>query len=277
MTVHPVRGFTVRALALLALAALMGLLVTPPARADPVTDAIFTLHCTYSHSLPDDPIVYPGVAGASHAHDFMGNDSANAFSTYDSMRASTTRCLVSADTAGYWVPALFTAAGTQVTPTGMNLYYRNGPGGSTAFPPDFRIVARGGPDFGWACGGVRPFLPTIPDCTGQLPIRSHITFPSCWDGVQTHSDDTSHVTWADVNTLACPAGFGIRLPRIQLNVSYGGIETCFGCYLSSGAPSTFHSDFWNTWDQSTLEHLVAKINAGVTCHDLRDGAPCLEA
>jgi hypothetical protein len=28
--------------------------------------------CPFSHSLPDDPIVYPGQPGMSHMHDFFG-------------------------------------------------------------------------------------------------------------------------------------------------------------------------------------------------------------
>src|SRR4051794_35405056 len=46
---------------------------------------IFVTHCFYSHTLPDDPIVHPNMPGASHQHDFFGNDSTNASSTLDSM------------------------------------------------------------------------------------------------------------------------------------------------------------------------------------------------
>jgi len=40
-----------------------------------------------------------------------------------------------------------------------------------------------------------------------------------------------------------------------------------GCHLSSDMPgdvpgSTLHADFWNTWDQATLEQLVnTQLNA----------------
>lgn len=250
----------------------------PAAHASAQTDALFSLHCNYSHSNMDDPILYPGQPGLSHEHDFMGNDSIDAFSTYDTLQAATSRCHILQDHAGYWVPALYTASGSHILPNNMNLYYRNGPGGSTPFPANFRMVARASTpnDTGWACGGKRPFLSYIPDCTGQKPIRAHVTFPSCWDGVMTGGDDSAHLAMAAQPSLACPAGFPIRVPRIQLNVSYAGApHTCAGCYLSSGAPSTLHSDFINAWDQAELEHLVAVINTGVTCHDLKDGDPCL--
>ena len=43
--------------------------------------ASFISHCAFSHSLPDDPIVHPGVPGASHQHDFFANTTTSATST----------------------------------------------------------------------------------------------------------------------------------------------------------------------------------------------------
>ena len=37
--------------------------------------------CTYSHSLPDDPIVAFRQPGGSHLHDFVGARTTDAFST----------------------------------------------------------------------------------------------------------------------------------------------------------------------------------------------------
>src|SRR5919197_133805 len=54
----------------------------------------FVVRCPYSHSLMDDPIVFPGQPGASHMHDFFGNESVNAFSTMASMLAGQTTCRV---------------------------------------------------------------------------------------------------------------------------------------------------------------------------------------
>src|SRR5437773_1769395 len=50
----------------------------------------FVVSCPFSHRLPDDPIVYPGQPGASHLHDFFGNTSVDAASTYSQLRRSTT-------------------------------------------------------------------------------------------------------------------------------------------------------------------------------------------
>ena len=67
----------------------------------------FIENCTFSHQAPDDPIVFPGKAGASHQHTFVGNRTTDASSTYDSLRAGGTSCTRRADTAAYWVPALY--------------------------------------------------------------------------------------------------------------------------------------------------------------------------
>src|SRR5918999_702294 len=79
--------------------------------------------CRFSHRAPDDPIVFPGKAGASHDHSFVGNRTTDAFSTYASLRAGGTSCRRQADTAAYWVPTLYQGA-TAVLPLGATIYYR---------------------------------------------------------------------------------------------------------------------------------------------------------
>jgi len=108
--------------------------------------------CGYTHSLMDDPIVFPDKPDASHLHDFLGNKSTKASSTLDSMRSAGTSCTLAADTAGYWAPALF-RNGTKVSPTGswaghstrQQIYYRdNNVAAGThinTIPADLRLVA----------------------------------------------------------------------------------------------------------------------------------------
>ena len=83
----------------------------------------FHTSCDLSHVRSDDPIVYPGQPGASHLHDFFGNASTDASSTYRSMRAGNTTCSFAGDTSGYWSPALVNRSGGTVKPTGMTAYY----------------------------------------------------------------------------------------------------------------------------------------------------------
>jgi len=65
----------------------------------PLHDGIFLSVCLPSHVAKDDPIVHPGEPGASHQHEFFGNTTTDANSTYESLRAGGTTCRIAADKA----------------------------------------------------------------------------------------------------------------------------------------------------------------------------------
>ena len=261
-----------------------GCLVAAPPASRAGSGGGWLLKCALSHTAPDDPIVHPGMQGMSHLHDFFGNTTTNANSTYRSMLAAASTCPVG-DTAGYWAPALF-RDGVKVNPAGPGVreqvYFRaNDLAAGTrveAFPPDLRVVAgnahasspAGNPALGheiyWGCSdnsvGGKPLAPPRACPTGILSL--HIGFPHCWDGVLTHRDDSAHLRYPTGGR--CPAGFPHALPRLILRLEYpvgraGGTIT-----LASGGPWTAHGDFWNTWDQARLERLVsACLDAGRDC------------
>src|SRR5438552_19205160 len=92
---------------------------------------VFITDCLPTHRAPDDPIVFPGQPGASHSHDFFGNPTTDANSTYATMTAATsTSCLVGDDTAGYWMPTPSIPPGGVFHANGTNgdirAYYTNG-------------------------------------------------------------------------------------------------------------------------------------------------------
>ena len=98
----------------------------------------FVSRCAFSHSAPDDPIVYPGRPGLSHDHSFVGNTTTNASSSLSSLLAGGTTCERPGDTAAYWMPTLFVDA-QPVTPTFAQIYYRRRTMRHVeAFPPGFR-------------------------------------------------------------------------------------------------------------------------------------------
>ncbi len=81
----------------------------------------FRFICNPGQLLADDPIVKPGLPGASHSHDFFGATGTNASSTEATMRAAGTTCVnTPGDTAGYWVP-------TAYRPSGEPLVMERGP------------------------------------------------------------------------------------------------------------------------------------------------------
>lgn len=233
----------------------------------------FVIRCDASHRAADDPIVFPGQPGASHEHQFTGNRSTNANSTYDSMQAAATSCLLPGDKAGYWVPTFLDPQNQPVTPLFSFSYYRNTPVALTtqAFPPDFRLVAGGEQDPAavfWKCfkdaSGLQ-HVTAIPTCAGPGNwLVLHIDFPQCTDGRTDSPDHRSHAV-RPVGK-ACPADHPVKVPQLGLNFRW-----CLDCggpgyHFSDGSTVLPHADFWNSWIQSELERLVSTcLNAGKVC------------
>jgi hypothetical protein len=254
----------------------------------------FFSNCLFSHAGNDDPIVLPHRSGRSHAHTFFGNVSTNAHSTVRSLRRAETTCRIGADTAAYWIPTLY-QGGREVRPVKAQLYYvMRGYGQMRAFPAGLKVVsgdaAARRPQARhiayWACGGgggVRSAASaTVPTCTSVrmrymvvvkrcpscAPVRTrrdvrkqtflelHVNFPDCWNGRDLDSaDHISHMAYS--RQYRCPASHPVKVPLIRLNVQYptkGGNDV----ELASGGQFSGHADFFNAWDQDTLERLVAE-------------------
>lgn len=254
----------------------------------------FITTCPYDHSLPDDPVKFPGKPGASHLHDFLGNKTTKASSTYATMTAGATTCGTPGDTAGYWAPALY-KNGVKINPAGSfggrntreKFYYTANHylAGTKVepFPPGFAMIrgyamatsvadanahgARWGTAMWWGCAdnsvGGKPTSP--PNCTVGI-ITAHVEFPSCWDGVTVAGDEIAAGHVKDASGGQCPTGFPHHLPMLVERIEYPVGTSSSGITLSSGATYTFHADFWQTWQQSKLNSLVANcLSAGVDC------------
>src|SRR3954451_7060264 len=63
-------------------------------------------NCTVNHALNDDPIVFPGLAGASHNHSFLGNPHTDAQSTPQSLVGGPASGQHAKDASGAWFPTL---------------------------------------------------------------------------------------------------------------------------------------------------------------------------
>src|SRR4030067_2465812 len=90
-------------LSVLAALAFIVALATPAQAAAPG----WITSCNYSHSANDDPIVFPGVPGAAHLHDFIGARNTDADSTPVTLRLGGTTCTMPDDLSAYWVPARY--------------------------------------------------------------------------------------------------------------------------------------------------------------------------
>ncbi|HET8527064.1 MAG TPA: DUF1996 domain-containing protein [Actinomycetota bacterium] len=251
--------------------ALLGL----PAPAAAAPPGQFVVRCPYSHSLMDDPIVFPGQPGASHMHDFFGNQGVNAFSTMASMLAGQTTCRVPSDTAGYWTPAA-SIKGVAIEPTVMRIYYLGSSAGAVeTIPAGLQIVGGNrdatspaeNPHVKWNCGQTKdvktPDRDAPYDCTPwAVPYKfvdgivAVIDFPSCWNGIGLRPEDVAYPVAG-----SCPPGFGHVIPKLSERVHFGVMDPTRGgtlaFKLSSGPWYTMHADFWNTWQQERLDQLVA--------------------
>lgn len=242
----------------------------PASAHGPVHDGIFLSVCRPSHVASDDPIVHPGEPGASHQHEFFGNTTTGANSTYASLRAGDTTCRIGADTAGYWVPTLY-ADGQRVAPLKVNAYYLRGrgPARTAAFPAGLKMIAGDGEATaaqsvaitGWKCSGIQAVGLTAEPVA--CPAGRHevlvIRFPECWNGKDLDSaDHKRHMAYR--TGRLCPAGYPVRVPRLSLNIHYD-VAAVDDLTLASGSIHSAHADFFNAWNQAALARLVrANLN-----------------
>ena len=272
----------------LALGATILVPIAPPVDAATRTGN-FVVSCRYSHSLPDDPIVFPGLPGASHLHDFFGNITTTATSTVESMLAGTAMCKEANDTAGYWAPTAY-MNGVQVSPLVMRIYYLGQPNEILeTIPPGLQMIGGNkdatspaeNPHVRWFCGSTRavqtPRMDRPYDCTSWAAqygfvdgVVGIVDMPSCWDGVGLLPGNVTYRV-----DQSCPSGFPHVLPRLSQRVHFGIMnplnpDGSVALSLSSGPYHTLHSDFWNTWQQERLDQLVENcLVAGVHCGDAR--------
>ena len=237
----------------------------------------FHLTCMYTQSRTDDPIVFPNKPGASHLHQFFGNVSTSATSTFTTMQRSGTSCRFAGDRSAYWAPALISTTGQEVKPISLTAYYYAGNGRVVAFPPNFRLIAGAVSGshttdlskFGYTCGGGTPTSTTPPNC-GSLQVKAVVVFPSCWNGKYIDSlDHRSHMAYPRGN--GCPSGYPVLLPKIVLHIRYP-VTNATGYRLSSDvgmgytSGMSMHADFWNVWDPTALNSAVTNcLNAGKDC------------
>ena len=243
--------------------------------------------CNYSHSSQDDPIVHFGKPGAAHLHDFIGNQTTDFASTFDSLRAGGTKCTMTGDASAYWVPALF-KDGARVTPTATMknalAYYRRAGvrDGVTVqnFPPGFRMIIghqhamspaenQGitSKNIIFKCGpGSTMDLSAPPaQCSSGIMVISY-KFPNCWDGRNVDSaDHISHVAYPMGG--GCPASHPVPLPRLEMFIRYlVGTAPIGTVTLSSGPYYTAHMDFFNGWRPQAMQYLLDNcINNGRDC------------
>jgi hypothetical protein len=252
-------------------------------KTDPVPAGVgnlpeFRADCKYSHRLADDPIVLPGLPGASHMHSFVGNKALDADTKAgDLMKFTATTCKPVEDHSAYWVPTLYdNATNKPVETTGFRVYYRslrNNSAGQMPMPNGLRMVvgdakkkvptprgAQGqfycafyGP--GDLDGIARSTNGNWPICGQPATLHFMMQFPDCWDGKHLDSPNhKDHVVFG--SDSACPRSHPVRIPAITFDIQYGAKGTKAGYYLSSDktgkSASSMHGDAFVMWDADAM-------------------------
>ncbi|XVU23471.1 DUF1996 domain-containing protein [Actinoplanes sp. CA-054009] len=253
----------------------------PPDTNPPTTHHEFQANCSVSRSnLNDDPIVFPGLPGASHSHTFMGNTTTYAGTTLASLKAGGTSCITPGDKTGYWMPTLLNGD-TAVQPIGRQvIYYKSGVidyRSVRPFPAGLRYVV-GSPqatleDFrnspgaveGFECGD-SSFNWDIPaTCAAGTQLNARMQAPSCWDGLHLDTPDhKSHMAYPVLGV--CPADHPVAVPMIEFKMAWPVSGDMRNVRFSSGRGYSFHYDVFNAWDAPTLAALTTHcINGGLQC------------
>lgn len=222
----------------------------------------FRFVCGPGQILADDPIVFPNQPGRSHLHQFYGNLSANAHSTYESLRRAGKSSCSGPDQAlnrsAYWMPALLDGKGNVIRPNYVTVYYKRFPKdspectnrvfskGCVTIPNGLRMIAgrdmlnlRAPPTggFHFSCtkasgetagtGAYKTMAGALAVCSPGWELTLSLDFPSCWDGVHIDSPDhRSHVGYGRyvAGGVACPKDKPYFMPSFKLSASYSVVE-----------------------------------------------------
>lgn len=243
-------------------------------------DGQFVVECELAHRAPDDPIVHPGHAGASHLHQFFGAIGVSVDTTYREMLVSETTCDQQADTASYWAPVLVDSNQEPIEPIRSVAYYRAGPGveptSVVPYPPGLMLIAGDAHAVepqelslvAWSCGTGSKRSETPIDCSGAPSLRMIVTFPDCWNGVDIRSRDwvdpaARHAVYSAAGE--CPESHPVAIPQLQFAIDYPPVDP-EGLALSSGDVLGGHADFWNAWDPDKLRNEVTRcIHGNLVC------------
>ncbi|MGW3845908.1 DUF1996 domain-containing protein [Streptomyces fagopyri] len=199
----------------------------------------------------DNVIVAPGVAnGAHHLHDYVGNQSNDAFASNDDLAKGETTCKNQGDKSTYYWPVLRVQDGTQEFDADRNggglegnvgkvlqakeaqIEFVGSPQSKVVEMPTFLRIITGdakafvnGPanaNAHWSCTGFEDkvqLTDKYPICPQGASVIRKFAFQSCWDGQNIDSaNHRTHVAFADA-AGNCANGFK-AIPQLSMRLVY---------------------------------------------------------
>jgi hypothetical protein len=165
-----------------------------------------------------DPIVDP-PAGSAHLHDFIGNLSTNANSTFESLVANkSTSCATPSYTSADWFPDIRERRQSGSIPVFFANVYYAGDGTHAQFPDGLQLIAMPpAGDVDYRCGGPKGTVYEEADgligCTADQ-YRIRIQFPNCYDGSGLAPTDTIY------SPRNCPSSHPIEFHQTRVAIHY---------------------------------------------------------
>ncbi|MFH0519983.1 DUF1996 domain-containing protein [Streptomyces sp. M41] len=227
--------------------------VSAPARQKGASRGTFATSCGVNENglfNSDNIIAAPGVSnGAHHFHDYIGNQSNDAFASDEDLANAETTCVDQGDKSTYYWPVLRLQNGTQeqdaekpgggiegnageiITPKDVTLTFEGSPRGKvTEMPRLLRIITGDAKSFvngpananaSWSCTGFedRQLKDKYPLCPQGSDVVRSFKFQSCWDGQNIDSaNHRTHVAFAAADG-SCPNGFQ-AIPQLVQRIVY---------------------------------------------------------
>ncbi|MEU1029078.1 DUF1996 domain-containing protein [Streptomyces mirabilis] len=225
-----------------------------PGGGDNASTGTFTSSCGVNANKKfntDNVIVAPGVTnGAHHLHDYVGNQSNDAFATNDDLANAETTCQNQGDKSTYYWPVLRVQDGTQEFDADKNggglegnvgkvlqakqaqIEFIGNPQSKVVEMPTFLRIITGdakaftnGPanaNAHWSCTGFEDkvqLTDKYPICPQGSSVVRSFAFQSCWDGQNIDSaNHRTHVAFADANGN-CAGGFK-AIPQLTMRLIY---------------------------------------------------------
>jgi hypothetical protein len=271
----------------------------PPAAGPGASAGTYTEDCgrdEEGHRNADNVVLSPGLAnGAHHTHDYVGNLSTTAFSTDASLAAAGTTCL-NDDRSTYFWPVLRRQdrraavtdpgaadphgnTGAILPPASVTVEFLGNPASKVVPMPRFLRMMTGDPVAGtqglalaraqWGCTGF-PGRHTMlyPRCREGDRLTRTLDFPSCWNGLDTDSENhRTHVAFAGPDGLCPPGTFPV--PQLRIVVAYGipgNTPIALDAFPEQKhSPVTDHAGFVDVMTDVQMAQVVRCLNDGRHC------------
>ncbi|MER5942278.1 DUF1996 domain-containing protein [Streptomyces sp. NPDC001928] len=227
--------------------------VPSPALSSDASRGTFATSCGVNENglfNSDNVIVAPGVSnGAHHFHDYIGNQSNDAFASDEDLANAETSCVNQGDKSTYYWPVIRLQNGSQeqdanspgggiegnageiVTPKEVTLNFVGSPRSKvTEMPRLLRIITGDAKAFvngtananaSWSCTGFedRQLKDKYPLCPQGSDVVRTFKFQSCWDGTNIDSaNHRTHVAFAAADG-SCANGFK-AIPQLVQRIVY---------------------------------------------------------